>query len=122
MSDANATQVAGDHYRSEYQHWDFVIDSQMPYVLGCATKYLTRWRKKNGIQDLKKSIHYIEKAQERIDHLTTMWCNVKMVQDFLTANNITGLEALAFSQVCELDFDGAIRTILEIISKEEAGQ
>lgn len=60
----NDTQVGGTHYKSEYQHWDFVIETDMPYVLGCATKYLTRWRKKNGVEDLKKARHYIEKAKE----------------------------------------------------------
>tara|TARA_R110000851_G_scaffold96792_2_gene209953 strand:- start:34339 stop:34716 length:378 start_codon:yes stop_codon:yes gene_type:complete len=62
---SNDTQVGGDHYKREYQHWDLVIDTDMPYVLGCATKYISRWRKKNGKQDLEKSLHYIHKAYER---------------------------------------------------------
>ena len=64
MTSANDRQVAGSHYQSAYQHWDFVADTGMPYLLGCATKYLTRWRKKNGVQDLEKAIHYIDKAIE----------------------------------------------------------
>lgn len=58
---ANDKQIGGDHYKSGYQHWDFVIETQMHYLIGCATKYITRHRNKNGKQDLEKSIHYIEK-------------------------------------------------------------
>lgn len=60
-------QVGGKHYKNEhffYQHWSMVIDTNMHYLLGCATKYISRWRDKNGLEDLEKSIHYIEKADE----------------------------------------------------------
>lgn len=63
---ANQRQHGGDHYRHrEYQHWDFVCDTGLHYLLGCATKYVSRWRKKNGREDLEKALHYVEKAAER---------------------------------------------------------
>jgi hypothetical protein len=31
---------------------------------GNAVKYLSRWRHKNGIEDLKKARHYIDKLLE----------------------------------------------------------
>jgi hypothetical protein len=34
--------------------------------MGCATKYVSRWRKKNGVQDLEKAKHYCEKLKESI--------------------------------------------------------
>lgn len=54
-------QVGGDHYQAEYQHWDWVSDIGMGYLPGNATKYVSRWRKKNGIDDLKKAMSYIDK-------------------------------------------------------------
>lgn len=61
----NEIQIGGDHYRKKYQHWDFVCDTGMPYLLGCATKYVTRHQDKNGIEDLQKGIHYLSKAEDR---------------------------------------------------------
>lgn len=58
---ANDKQVGGSHYRAEYQHWDWVTEHGITYLAGCATKYLLRWRKKNGVQDLEKARHYVEK-------------------------------------------------------------
>lgn len=64
---ANEKQVGGEHYKQGYQHWDMVADGYLDYFKGQATKYLTRYRRKNGIQDLEKSIHYLEKMAELLD-------------------------------------------------------
>lgn len=61
MKDPNETQVGGDHYRSGFQHWDLVLQTNTPYLLACASKYVTRWRKKDGAQGLKKARHYLQK-------------------------------------------------------------
>lgn len=61
-------QVGGDHYSkrggTEYQHWDLVADLGMDYYMANATKYVMRWRDKNGIVDLKKAVTYIKKRLE----------------------------------------------------------
>ena len=63
---ANDRQVGGDHYASTYQHWDFVADAlQGRYLEGCVTKYATRWRKKNGLQDLEKAQHFLAKLRDQ---------------------------------------------------------
>ena len=64
LMEPNDYQVGGRHYKVDYEHWDFVHDTQLPYVLGCATKYIFRWRSKNGVEDLKKALHYISKAED----------------------------------------------------------
>ena len=64
MQKANDMQVGGSHYAAAYQHWDLVEDWGVGYLEGCATKYLTRWRKKNGVQDLEKALHYATKLLE----------------------------------------------------------
>ena len=62
---ANDRQEGGDHYKiKEYQPWDFITDLGLPYLVGNAVKYVSRWRDKNGVKDLLKAHHYIEKARE----------------------------------------------------------
>lgn len=63
---ANDRQVGGTHYNKEgEQHWDRIYRLYGPgYFVGCATKYLERYRDKNGAQDLDKAIHFIEKLKE----------------------------------------------------------
>lgn len=60
----NEAQVGGTHYYSQYIHWDFVLDTGQGYLEGNATKYISRWRKKGGKQDLAKAVHYLDKLIE----------------------------------------------------------
>lgn len=59
--DRYVAQEGGDHYQAEYQHWDWVTDIGMGYLPGNATKYVSRWRKKNGEADLRKAMTYVDK-------------------------------------------------------------
>jgi hypothetical protein len=68
MPSANDTQVGGSHYVSPLQHWDMVAGNDVDYFLGQVSKYVTRWRGKNGLQDLQKSLHFLEKKMEVIQH------------------------------------------------------
>jgi hypothetical protein len=58
----NEKQYGGDHWKSRFQHWDLVAQLGLDYFQGNATKYVSRWRKKNGAEDLQKAAHYCEKA------------------------------------------------------------
>lgn len=62
----NNVQVGGNHYKgSGYEHWDFVNEClHGRYLEGCVTKYITRHRKKNGLLDLRKALHYLDKIRE----------------------------------------------------------
>lgn len=61
---ANERQIGGSHYASSLQHWDLIELYGIGYLEGCATKYVTRARKKNGLQDLHKADHYVQKLLE----------------------------------------------------------
>lgn len=65
MSQANSIQHGGDHYkRKAIEPWDYIEANGIGFLDGNAIKYLTRWREKNGIEDLKKARHYIDKLIE----------------------------------------------------------
>jgi len=113
--DANKIQHGGDHYRTDYQHWDWCIDIQLPYLESAATKYLSRWRKKNGVEDLKKASHYLAKAAEAHDqgrHHNTSDTNpehrmprvmtegILATERFLESYDLHGIEAEAMWAIC----------------------
>lgn len=59
---ANDKQVGGTHYKEKkIQPWDVVQDWNLGFLDGVALKYISRWRQKGGVEDLKKAIHYLEK-------------------------------------------------------------
>lgn len=63
MKDTKAfdIQVGGDHYkRMKIQPTEYILANNMEFCEGNIIKYISRWRFKNGIEDLKKVIHYAE--------------------------------------------------------------
>lgn len=62
---ANNTQVGGEHYKSQkIQTWDFIAGNDLGYLEGNVVKYVSRWKNKNGVEDLKKARHYLDKLIE----------------------------------------------------------
>lgn len=53
-------QVGGDHYQTPIQPIDYILANNLDFCEGSIVKYITRWRKKGGVQDLEKIIHYAE--------------------------------------------------------------
>jgi len=66
-TNANERQVAGTHYRATIQHWDYVWANDLDYFQAQVTKYVTRWKKKNGLEDLYKANHFLQKYIELIE-------------------------------------------------------
>ena len=63
----NEKQVAGDHYKSSMECWDYILANRLGYLEGTAIKYITRHKKKNGEEDIKKAIHFLEKLLDVYD-------------------------------------------------------
>ena len=62
---ANEQQVGGAHYAVKaIQPWDYIIDNNLGYLEGNVVKYVSRWKDKGGIEDLKKAQHYLQKLIE----------------------------------------------------------
>lgn len=62
----NDIQIGGDHYKQfkGMEPWDVITGWNLGYLDGTALKYIARWKHKNGIQDLEKAIHFLQKAIE----------------------------------------------------------
>jgi hypothetical protein len=93
---ANERQVGGQHYKTEYEHWDLAVIIPIHYLEATATKYVSRWRKKHGIEDLQKAGHYLDKLIEVADYklernLTKSEIGAE-VNRYSLANGLTVLE------------------------------
>lgn len=63
---SNDIQIGGSHYHtdSDFQHWDFAVQAlRNRYFESNITKYVFRHKKKNGLQDLEKAFHYLDKLE-----------------------------------------------------------
>lgn len=50
-----------EHYsKNKIQPIDYILANDMDFVSGNIIKYVTRYKNKNGLEDLKKAKHYLE--------------------------------------------------------------
>ena len=61
---ANARQVGGDHYKGAIEPWDAIAAWKLGFLAGSVIKYVARYKKKNGVEDLKKARHFLDKLIE----------------------------------------------------------
>ena len=67
MAGANDRQVDGDHYKNRaIQPWDYIVANKLGFLEGNIVKYVTRHGEKNGLADLEKARHYLDKLIETL--------------------------------------------------------
>ena len=125
---ANDIQHGGDHYRNDQgvQHWDFVAANfGTAYLIGNATKYISRYKKKGGLLDLNKALHYVQKLREvRKDGAVevTPFANRITVAAFCHANDIEALESDIILALCSQQPDQLAWACSAIEGMIERGQ
>lgn len=61
----NDIQHGGDHYKtSRIEPWDYIAANELDFFQGSIVKYVSRFRDKNGLDDLKKAGHFLDKLIE----------------------------------------------------------
>ena len=59
--DPKETQVGGNHYKNmAIQPIEYIMQNNLGYCEANIVKYVSRWKDKNGVEDLKKARHYID--------------------------------------------------------------
>lgn len=62
-------QVGGSHYKDmAIQPIEYIVKNNLPYIDGNIVKYVSRWRAKNGVEDLRKARHYLDMLIEGETH------------------------------------------------------
>lgn len=54
-------QVGGGHYKSKgIQPVQYCMANDIGFMEGSVIKYVTRWKDKGGVEDLKKARHFLD--------------------------------------------------------------
>ena len=55
------TQVGGNHYKDmKIQPLEYILANNLGFCEGNVIKYITRYKSKNGLEDLLKAKHYLD--------------------------------------------------------------
>ena len=67
------TQVGGDHYKKQVatmQPWAIIDAWGLDFYAGNVLKYILRHQYKDGVEDLKKARHYLDRMLEKAEEQT----------------------------------------------------
>lgn len=117
-------QVGGTHYKTGYEHWDLMIDAQLGngWLAGSATKYVARWRNKNGVEDLQKALHYVQKLRENWRSVRpASFMSAGEIARFVEVNKLGDLESAIIYRLLTWKapeaLDGAYGLIQQLIAE-----
>tara|TARA_R100001377_G_scaffold80978_1_gene60198 strand:- start:1884 stop:2093 length:210 start_codon:yes stop_codon:yes gene_type:complete len=57
-------KINPSYYRKNIEVTDFILEYDMGFAEGNVVKYVTRYKDKNGVEDLKKARWYLNKIIE----------------------------------------------------------
>lgn len=132
MTNANDMQIGGGHYKDAqpYQHWDFVEDMGcLPYMEAMVLKYLSRWRNKDGLKDLQKAGHFLQKLIElRRKKSPELWpirtLNAEKAYEWCRVNHIGEDETQVIVTMCSwrrlVDLEMAWHVIATLTEKVQS--
>jgi|TARA_R100000149_G_C5878609_1_gene142861 hypothetical protein len=63
----NKDNISPNYYKEGIQVTDFIMSYNMGWCEGNIIKYVTRYKAKNGLEDLKKAKWYLEKLIEKLE-------------------------------------------------------
>lgn len=87
-------QIGGNHYKNmATQPIELITILECSFIQGCIIKYISRYKAKNGAQDIKKCIHYAELAIQLGDKRSYRGSDyLKEVNLFIAKNKFTILQ------------------------------
>lgn len=59
------TPYTPSHYKKGIETWDYTDSWDMDFLEGNIIKYVTRWKNKGGIDDLRKALMYLQRLLKR---------------------------------------------------------
>lgn len=86
--------------------WDFWIYSEVDPIVASAVKYVWRYRHKNGLEDLKKALVFLDKAST-LDYLYVKSKDVYML-DISKLPDMTPLQILFMTQASLTVLNGLV--------------
>ncbi len=60
-------KINPDHYKQgKREVIDFILDQKFNYLEGNIIKYISRYKNKNGLEDLEKASWYLQKLRQEV--------------------------------------------------------
>lgn len=102
-------QVGGDHYKNmAIQPIEYITKANLNFIQGCIVKYAARFKNKNGLEDIKKIVHYGQLGFDLYRDEKPKHHDFQSLHQYLKANSFTKTQANIVSSAAREDYMAVI--------------
>ena len=101
-------QIGGSHYMNKgIQPIELIVALNLNFIEGNIVKYITRYKEKNGVQDLMKCIHYSQLAIELkcIRHNIDIHNNYALILQYVKTNDLCSVQTYVLNSCLQNDYE-----------------
>lgn len=101
-------QIGGSHYRNKgIQPIELIVALNLNFIEGNIVKYITRYKEKNGAQDIMKCIHYSQLAIELkcIRHNIDIHNNYELILQYVKTNDLCSVQTYVLNSCLQNDYE-----------------
>lgn len=101
-------QIGGSHYRNKgLQPIELIVALNLNFIEGNIVKYITRYKEKNGVQDIMKCIHYSQLAIELkcIRHNIDIHNNYALILQYVKTNDLCSVQTYVLNSCLQNDYE-----------------
>lgn len=118
MKTAIDTQIGGQHYKClKMQPIELIVKANLNFIQGNIIKYISRYEHKNGLQDIKKCIHYAQLAIE-LNSIDSNMHSIGLGYSFCKANEFNAAKTNVIISAMQNDYYNVIRYCNQIIKQQ----
>lgn len=117
---ATDRQLGGQHYNLPYQPIKFIVENKLNFIQGNIVKYISRYKSKNGLEDLEKAKHYAELGLE-LEGNQNLVCAEGDVLLYCMANSFSELQRMVILKAVCKEYSQASKEISKLIEIEKIG-
>lgn len=111
-------QVGGNHYKSlQMQPIILITKANCDFIQGCIIEHISRYKNKNGKQDVEKCIHYAQLAIELLPDEKN-YLNIGLGYSYSKTNNLNSYQTNIIIATLQRDFLAVIRVCKALIKAE----
>lgn len=110
-------EVGGTHYELlNVQPIELIMKCDLTFTQGNMLKYISRYKNKNGAEDIKKCIHYAQLATRYGDKKGTK--PLAQAYMYCKANNLTTKQKNIIVSIFQEDYYHVVKQCLKLIKQE----
>lgn len=117
---ATDVQIGGTHYKDlVVQPIELIASIRCSFIQGCIIKYISRYKNKNGAQDIQKCIHYAQLAIQLKDKRKCCDKTLSVsLNKYILKNKFTILQCRIITQAVYNNYENVIIYCKELLQLE----